>query len=149
MNLPSRGERESAATMRYWGCFFLPMRVRRNLTAMTNVSWGKCGTCSMLSAPRPLRHRSTKLWRQATTIEWVTTAAKWVLATAQEFVEACGIATTKATKGVAPMPATGLAVAASTAHATTHLLHHLLHLGELLHQTIHLGDRCTRTRCDS
>src|SRR5690606_28864712 len=39
MNRPSRGERASAATMRYWGCFFLPTRVRRSLTAMGAVSW--------------------------------------------------------------------------------------------------------------
>src|SRR6478735_8947144 len=34
MNRPSRGERESAATMRYCGCLVLPTRVRRSFTAM-------------------------------------------------------------------------------------------------------------------
>src|SRR4029450_13580881 len=33
MNRPSRGERTSAATTRYVGCFFLPIRMRRSLTA--------------------------------------------------------------------------------------------------------------------
>src|SRR5574338_1418281 len=34
MNRPLRGDRESAATTRYVGCFFLPIRMRRSLTAM-------------------------------------------------------------------------------------------------------------------
>src|SRR5690606_41383327 len=33
MDRPSRGDRESAATTRYVGCFFLPIRMRRSLTA--------------------------------------------------------------------------------------------------------------------
>src|SRR5688500_6753662 len=33
MNRPLRGERESAATTRYVGCFFLPIRIRRSFTA--------------------------------------------------------------------------------------------------------------------
>ena len=34
MNRPSRGDRLSAATMRYCGCLVLPTRVRRSFTAM-------------------------------------------------------------------------------------------------------------------
>src|SRR5207253_2501157 len=33
MNRPLRGERESAATTRYVGCFVLPIRMSRSLTA--------------------------------------------------------------------------------------------------------------------
>src|SRR5688500_4686311 len=33
MNRPLRGERASAATTRYVGCFFLPIRMRRSFTA--------------------------------------------------------------------------------------------------------------------
>src|SRR4051794_19777461 len=48
MNRPSRGERESAATMRYCGCLVLPTRVRRSFTAMggepSSASSNGCGT---------------------------------------------------------------------------------------------------------
>src|ERR1044071_4021083 len=33
MKRPSRGDRASAATRRYVGCFFLPIRMRRSFTA--------------------------------------------------------------------------------------------------------------------
>src|SRR5919109_5250365 len=44
MKRPSRGLRESATTTRYWGAFFMPMRIRRILTAMV---W----ECSCLGWP--------------------------------------------------------------------------------------------------
>src|SRR5918996_1113916 len=42
MKRPSRGLRESATTTRYWGAFFMPMRIRRILTAMSGSApvWG-------------------------------------------------------------------------------------------------------------
>ena len=42
MKRPSRGERESAATMRYCGCLVLPTRVRRSFTAMCAVLLETC-----------------------------------------------------------------------------------------------------------
>ena len=36
MNRPSRGLRASATTTRYVGCFFLPTRIKRILTANSN-----------------------------------------------------------------------------------------------------------------
>src|SRR3954454_18967288 len=33
MNRPSRGDRPSAATRRYVGCFFFPIRIRRSFNA--------------------------------------------------------------------------------------------------------------------
>ena len=38
MNRPSRGERPSATTTRYVGCFFFPTRMRRIFTATARVS---------------------------------------------------------------------------------------------------------------
>src|ERR1043165_2383500 len=40
MNLPSRGLRESATTMRYVGCFLRPVRRRRMRTAMVVLLLG-------------------------------------------------------------------------------------------------------------
>src|SRR4051794_22060001 len=40
MNLPSRGLRESAMTMRYVGCFLRPVRRRRILTDISKSSLG-------------------------------------------------------------------------------------------------------------
>jgi hypothetical protein len=38
MNRPFLGERLSAATSRYVGCFFFPIRTRRSFTATVNSS---------------------------------------------------------------------------------------------------------------
>src|SRR3954471_13378249 len=38
MNRPSRGARDSAATTRYVGCFFLPIRMRRSFTTVSLLS---------------------------------------------------------------------------------------------------------------
>src|SRR5437764_9642809 len=51
MKRPSRGERESAATTRYVGCFFLPMRLRRSLTAISLLTQARS------SHVRELRHQ--------------------------------------------------------------------------------------------
>src|SRR5437867_13393487 len=58
MKRPSRGERASAATTRYVGCFFLPMRLRRSLTATLLLlveTLGQLGH-ELLGASQP--HRS-------------------------------------------------------------------------------------------
>src|SRR5438270_12603027 len=56
MKRPSRGERASAATTRYDGCFFLPMRLRRSLTATRSLlveTLGELGH-ELLRAAQPL-----------------------------------------------------------------------------------------------
>src|SRR5436309_14069466 len=56
MNRPSRGDRLSAATTRYVGCFFFPIRIRRSFTA-TSVFLGRFRPCQSNSSVelRPAR----------------------------------------------------------------------------------------------
>jgi hypothetical protein len=45
MNLPSRGLRLSATTMRKAGLFFAPIRFNRILTAINYLRFGKAAIC--------------------------------------------------------------------------------------------------------
>src|SRR5262245_21099038 len=53
MKRPSRGDRESAATIRYCGCLVLPTRVRRSFTAMESPSEGVATTNGEGYRPKP------------------------------------------------------------------------------------------------
>src|SRR5437773_1877340 len=49
MNRPLRGERESAATTRYVGCFVLPIRMSRSFTATVRTSFVVGGPTSVVA----------------------------------------------------------------------------------------------------
>src|SRR4029453_11285887 len=114
MNRPSRGDRESAATTRYVGCFFLPMRIRRSLTATRVLLSFVSGVARLLVEAR----QGERLTR-------------------------CGpAATTRGCHPAAALAALAALLAAPYTLGpgqSRHALHQLLHLAELLDQ---LADVC-------
>src|SRR5262245_41550851 len=54
MNRPSRGARTSAATTRYVGCFCLPIRMRRSLTATVHSLRVQRDSTTLEAAVRPV-----------------------------------------------------------------------------------------------
>src|SRR5947208_2449526 len=115
MKRPSRGELLSAATMRYVGCFFLPILMRRSFTATNSIlavwadppgrPFGCLGPTSgpAMSLSGPLAKRA----------------------------EVCERRRDAAALALLPLPAGAL--------AASDPLHHPLHLLELLEQGVHLG----------
>src|SRR5205085_6050679 len=57
MNRPLRGERESAATTRYVGCFVLPIRMSRSFTATVRTSFSLWGPASLPVAEPSIQSR--------------------------------------------------------------------------------------------
>src|SRR5215471_5154020 len=112
MKRPSRGLRPSATTTRYVGCFFLPTRIRRILTA--NEKTPTRGTASDSRSRR--REAGNAPRGQPRRFRTLRTLALRAL-------------------GALLLQALGHAVGAR------HRLHHLLHLLELLQQVVDLRRR--------
>src|SRR5438270_797338 len=61
MNRPFRGERESAATTRYVGCFVLPIRMSRSFTATVRTSFVVGGPTSVVAGPGSVQPREATI----------------------------------------------------------------------------------------
>src|SRR4051794_9924505 len=127
MNRPLRGERESAATTRYVGCFVLPIRMSRSLTAT-------CVHPSLSEGPTSVVGQSGLVQpREATIIADSGDGEGRRLA-------GDGL---RALRG--DPSAAGLALAFALLHLATeaghvaHALHHLLDVAELLDQRADLA----------
>src|SRR3954452_15292649 len=126
MNRPLRGERESAATTRYVGCFVLPMRMSRSFTATCNTSFDTWGPTSVVGREPLIQSREATIIADSRDRERRRLADGRLGALGRD-------------------PATALALAlrllhlAPDARDVAHPPHHLLDLVELLDEGAHVA----------